>query len=285
MSKQCPVCNSIFEQGSRQWANKIYCDQKCRKLAYRKNKSQSLRIQQRRANMRQNEETLYLVRQCKNAGTVQILTGHTLDSFVETMRLVRGRPKGDVVLCHIAPVKGKKFTGLFHCKNLFYGGKFQNNKFGNGYIGGGLYIRNCNLKKVWQVDRGTSTNDVLLKIEKFLGCVISKYLEITPVRKSKKYQIIEKIVMLEGGGDHEGMMAVSYNNLLERLGRLQKRLVCKVSHHHESKFLAYMDGLTRFISYGGERVKMLRRVRASLVIAYMALERVGESNTNNKYFM
>jgi len=45
MSKQCPVCNSIFEQGSRQWANKIYCDQKCRKLAYRKNKSQNLRIQ------------------------------------------------------------------------------------------------------------------------------------------------------------------------------------------------------------------------------------------------
>lgn len=136
--------------------------------------------------MRQNDEVLLLVRACRRAGTVQILTGHTLSSFLETMELVRNRPKGEVALCHIAPVKGKGSTGLFHCKNLFYGGKFQNRKFGKKYLGGGLSISHGKLKSKWAVDKDSPANDVLVLIEKFLGDIIPKYLEVAPVRKSKK---------------------------------------------------------------------------------------------------
>lgn len=57
--------------------------------------------------MRQNDEVLYLVRARRRTGTFQILTGHTIDSFLETMALVRSRPKGKVALCHIV------FTGRF----------------------------------------------------------------------------------------------------------------------------------------------------------------------------
>ena len=140
MSKQCPACNTEVDKSSRQWTNKIYCSQECRKAAYRKKKSKFTRAQQRRSNMRQNEEVLRLVRECRRAGTVQVLTGHSLVSFIDTMRLVRERPKGDVRLCHIAPVKGKDSIGLFHCANLFYGGRYQNARFGNNYIAGGLSI-------------------------------------------------------------------------------------------------------------------------------------------------
>jgi predicted RNA-binding protein (virulence factor B family) len=111
MSKQCPACSAEIKNNSSQWANKIYCSKKCRASEHRKKKSQITRIQQRRANMRQNEEVLRLVRECKRAGTVQILAGHNLESFIETMKLVRERPKGDVRLCHIAPVKGDGFIG------------------------------------------------------------------------------------------------------------------------------------------------------------------------------
>lgn len=284
MKKLCPACKAVIQQGSRQWANKIYCSKKCRASEHRKKKSQTTRVQQRRANMRQNEEVLRLVRECKRAGTVQILAGHNLESFIETMKLVRERPKGDVRLCHIAPVKGEGFIGRFHYKNLFYGGTYQNNQFGKKYIAGGLLISHKDLKKKWLVNKATPANEVLLKIEAFLGDIIPKYLEVTPVRKSKKYQVIEKIIEIEGDGNPECMMALSYPHLLKRLDKLRKRPTCANHYPEESKFLAYMDGLTRFISYGGERAKMLRKLQKAMVVAYMALERVKESRTYNKYF-
>lgn len=284
MIKLCPACNSLISKDSRQWINKIYCTEKCRISMFRKKKSAVTRAQQRRANMRKNEEALRLVRECRRAGTVQILTGHNLESFIETMKLVRERPSGSVHLCHIAPVKGKWFIGLFHCKNLFYGGAYQNKRLGRKYIAGGLYISHKDLKKKWRVDRNATANEVLLKIEEFLGDIIQKYLEVTPVRKSKKYQVIEKIIELEGGGDPERMMSLSHTHLVKCLDKLCKETTPTKKYVSESKFIVYMDGLTRFISYRDERLETFREFRNTLVIAYMALERVKKSKTYNKYF-
>lgn len=284
MIKQCPTCNAVIQKTSRQWSNKTYCTQKCRKVASRKKASQSTRAQQRRANMRQNDEVLRLVRECRRAGTVQILTGHTLDSFLETMELVRNRPKGKVVLCHIAPVKGDGCTGLFHCRNLFYGGKFQNSKFGKKYLGGGLSISNNKLKPKWAVERSMPANEVLILVEKFLGDIIPQYLERAPVRKSKKYQLIEKIAELKPGSDSESLMGYSYNVLAAQLSDLCHARINSFSISTESKYISYMDGLSRFIEYGDKRNKMLRKLRKALVVAYMALERVKDSGTHNKYF-
>lgn len=284
MLKQCPTCNVVIQNTSRQWSNKTYCTQKCRKVANRKKQSQSTRAQQRRANMRQNDEVLRLVRECRRAGTVQILDGHTLDSFLATMELVRNRPKGDVALCHIHPVKGKGYTGLFHCRNLFYGGKHQNRQFGKKYLDGGLSISNNKLKSKWAIEKDTPANDVLILVEKFLGDIIPQYLELAPVRKSKKYQLVEKIVTLEPGTDADHLMAYGYKKLQERLDMLCHSRGTSIQNSIESKYIAYMDELTRFIGYGGDRVKMLSQVRRLLVIAYMALERQPESHTYNKYF-
>ncbi|MGK8709161.1 hypothetical protein ACRS5L_22405 [Metapseudomonas otitidis] len=284
MNKLCPVCARPIENNSPQWARQVYCHQRCRKAAHRKRVSQASRAQRRRANLRQNDEVLYLVRQCRRAKTIQILTGHSLESFLETMRLVRERPKGDVKLCHIAPVKGDGSIGLFHCRNLFYGGSYQNLKFGNRYISGGLSIRNEQLIKKWSVRSSMSTNDVLIMIESFLGDVIPRYLDCAPVRKSKKYQLIERIIAIESGENAEHLIMLSHKSLLRRLDMLQGTVSFQVEHRSESKFLAYIDGVTRFIEYGDERLSMLRRFRRLLVVAYMALERVEMSGTYNKYF-
>ena len=187
-------------------------------------------------------------------------------------------------MCHIHPVKGKGSIGLFHCRNLFYGGKYQNSQFGKKYLGGGLSISNKKLKSQWAVEKDTPANDVLILIEKFLGDVIPQYLELAPVRKSKKYQLVEKILTLEPGADAEHLMAYGYKNLQERLNMLCHSKSASIQTSTESKYITYMDELTRFIGYGGDRVKMLRQVRRVLVIAYMALERQPESHTFNKYF-
>lgn len=234
--------------------------------------------------MRQNDEVLRLVRECRRAGTVQILTGHTIDSFLETMDIVRNRPKGNVALCHIHPVKGKSHTGLFHCRNLFYGGKHQNRQFGKKYLGGGLSISNNKLKSKWAVEKDTPANEILILVEKFLGDIIPEYLELAPVRKSKKYQLVEKILTLAPGEDADDLMAYGYKKLQGRLDMLSHSKSTSIQDSTESKYIAYMDELTRFVGYGGERVKMLSQLKRLLVIAYMALERQPESHTFNKYF-
>lgn len=234
--------------------------------------------------MHQNDEVLYLVRQCRRAKTIQILTGHNLKSFIETMELVRNRPRGDVKLCHIAPVKGENSTGLFHCRNLFYGGTYQNRRFGKKYISGGLSILNKHLLSKWDVDDDTSTNHILLKIEEFLGNIVQDYLEVSPVRKSKRYQAIKSIIEIDHSKDVDDLITLPYQDLIAYRDNLRKKASFKIEYGHESKFLAYMDGLTRFIAYGGERKSMLRKLRKLLVISYMALERAKVSNTYNKYF-
>ncbi len=285
MNKHCLACSIIIEKKSKQWANQIYCTTKCRKTDHRKKKSLTTRVERRRANLRQNDEVLYLVKQCRNAGTVQILSGHSLESFIKTMELVRNRPPGEINLCHIAPVKGEASVGLFHHLNLFYGGTYQNKKFKNGYISGGLFVSNKKLIKKWSVLKGMSTNDVLVLIEKYLGDIIPKYIEACPVRKSKKVQIASKILEVDRSKGFEDLILMSYKNLSKQWEKISKiKTPIYSPAKKESKYITYMDGLSRFIDCGGDRVPMLKKLRKIMAVAYVALEQVEQNETYNKYF-
>lgn len=285
MIKYCLACCVIIEKFSKQWANQKYCTAKCRKVGNLKHKSSKTRAEQKRANLRQNDEVLYLVAQCRKAKTVQILDGHDLESFIKTMELVRNRPAGDVNLCHIAPVKGKGFKGLFHHMNLFYGGAHQNKRFKNNYISGGLLIGDDKLKARWCVTQCMSINDVLVKIEKFLGCIVSEYIQACPVRKSKKVQIANKIIELDGTKHIDDLLASSYECLVGQWQSISNiRIPVFSVLKRESKYLAYMDSLTRFIFFGEGRQSVFKELRRLMVVGYMALERVEASRTYNKYF-
>lgn len=285
MNKQCHQCNTSFEKNSSQWKNKKYCSDKCRKVAHRKKKSLLSRTEKRRANMPQNEEFIYIAKQCIRAGTVQILSYHSTASFTSLMELIKNRPNGNVHLCHVSPVKGKHTIGRLHTENLFYAGAYQNSKFGNKSFNQGLSIKKSDLESQWQISKQESINEILLKIEKFLGAIISEYLEKAPVRKSKRYQMAERIVELEGRGEApDSLMHINAKNLIDRWDKLRRKTTYKIEHTKESKFLAYMDSLTRFIEYASPRADKLKKIRDTLVISYMALEREKESQTYNKLF-
>lgn len=284
MFKYCCGCMAVIPNNSRQWTNKKFCSVKCRKTDHRKKKSLTTRSMQKRSNLLQNEEMLYLINQCRKAKTIQILHGHTLDTFVETMSLVRKRPAGDVNLCHISPIKGKGSTGLFHCLNLFYGGSYQNKKFGNAYLSGGLFINNHQLKDQWRVSNEMSNNDILLAIELFLKDIIVDYIKISPVKKSKKANLAMKISETNPSLRFDDLMFWSYYDLNYEWSKVSGQRAYIVDRQKESKYLAYIDELTRFISYKNKRAKTLKKLRRILVIGYMALERIAASETYNKYF-
>lgn len=103
MEKHCATCELVILKKSKQWKNQKYCSDKCRKLYHRKRISIANRVEQKKSNLLQNEEMLYLIRQCKKAETVEILHGHTLDTFIDTMNLIGHRPPGDVNLYLAVP--------------------------------------------------------------------------------------------------------------------------------------------------------------------------------------
>lgn len=280
MPKLCPVCEIEIKPRP----NQKYCSERHRKEAHSKKKSKQTRTEKKRSNLIQNDTFIYVINQCRYAGTVQILTGHNLKSFTKTMELVTNKERGDVSRCHIAPIKGQDFTGLLHYKNIFYGGTHQNELFGNNYFSGGKYIENKNLKRKWAVNNNMSNNDILIKVEEFLGDIIERYIENNSVHKSKKIRIVEKIIEANPSMDKHFLMHQSTKYLNAELYLLRRSYSFSKTYGIESKYMAYMNELTRFISYRGERKYLLKSLRRVMVIGYMALERVAGSETYNKYF-
>lgn len=284
MNKQCLECKKLIESGSKQDKRKIYCSKICNKYFNRKKSALKARSAKRKSNLRLNREFLYLVDQCKRANTVQILHGHSLETFIETMDLVINKPKGDVELCHISPVKGKDCIGLFHCRNLFYCGAHQNRKFGNKYVTGGLSVYKDDLDPKWSIPKGMKSDDILVKIEEYLGDVLIKYLEMRPVIKSRKIPIIRKIQGIDSSLDFDMLMGQSLKTLMEQWANITRTRPYILNPSKESKFLAYMDSITRFIKYDKKKRKIFKSIRSTMVIGYMALERTKQSATYNKLF-
>ena len=278
--KQCGYCQEMINPKQRK--DKIYCTDKCRKVAHRKEKSKQSRIEKRRSNLIQNDEMIYIARQCKKAKTVQILEGHTLESFINLTELIGMKYGRKVNLCHIAPIKGKGSTGLLHERNLYHGGAYQNKKFRNKYYSGGLKIDNGKLLKKWAVTDDMSTNDVLVKIEEFLVDIIPEYIEISSVKKSRKASIARKIICHEEHKIFDNLMECSYKDLADCWAKINKKKPFILMGKEESKYIAYIDSVNRFIGYG--RKKTLTALRDILIMGYMALNRVLGSETDNKLF-
>lgn len=283
MFKVCLRCGSQIWPGSSQFGRQKYCSDRCRKSSFKKSKSRKRRIDQRRANLPLNSEFIKLVNECLRAGTVQILYGHDSRSFALTMELIRNRPKFDVNLCHIYPVKGHGYTGLFHHQNLFYGGAYQNKVLGNTHFGAGLSISDSLLERKWKVWEGMPMREVLCKIENFLGESLNGYLAIMPVRKSPKVSLANRILEVSPECNFENLMSKSFRDLALLWKKKTKQSTFFVTAKRQSsKYACYLDELSRFISYGGIGSKYFQRVRRLLLVGYICLSKIEESHTFNE---
>lgn len=227
---------------------------------------------------------LYLIKECRRAETVEILIGHSLESFTKTMDFIKNKPKGDIEICHIAPARGKNSRGLFHYKNLFYGGSYQNRNFGSNYLSGGLKIKSRHLIKKWAVDENMDNNTILKKTEAFLGDIITSYIEINHLRKSKKRRLVEEILKLDPDRNKDFLFCQDKRYLDNLLLELSQNRIPNRDLGSESKYIIYVDELTRFISYGGKRARALRKFRTLMVAGYVALDKVKASKTYNEVF-
>lgn len=284
MTKPCKECKTPILEKSKQWKNKKYCSTNCRKIASRKKLSTEARINKGKSLLVQVPRITYLTKECRRAETVQILSNHNLESFTITMDLIKNKPKGDIEICHIAPAKGKNSIGLLHYENLFYGGSYQNRNFGNNYLSGGLKIKHSHLVEKWAVDDDMDNNTILKKVELFLGDIVKSYIEINHLRKSKKRRPIEEILKIDPERDTAFLFSQNKKYLDNLLLELSQKRIFESSSGNESKYIIYVDELTRFISYGGKRARKLRKLRTLMIAGYVALEKVKTSKTYNAMF-
>ena len=283
MIKLCLCCGKDILPGSPQFKAQKYCSDACRKSYFKKSKSRQRRIDQRRSNLPLNLEFIKLVNECYRGGTIQILSGHDFQSLALTMELIRNRPKFDVNLCHIYPVKGNGRTGLFHYRNLFYGGAHQNKVLGNSYFGAGLSIANSERAQKWEVTDGMPMREVLCKIEEYLGPILDQYLENISVRRSPKATLAQRIVEIAPELAIEKLILKSYRDLsLIWKSKTKLSAFFVTARRLESKYVCYLDELSRFVSYDVVGSKYLTVIRRFLFIGYVCLSKVEESETFNK---
>lgn len=284
MTKLCKECKEPIFKRSKQFKNKKYCSVNCRKIASRRKLTAETRIKQGKSMLVQVPHILYLIKECRRAGTVQILSDHSLESFTKTMDFIKNKPKGDIEICHIAPCRGKSSRGLLHYKNLFYGGSYQNRNFGSNYLSGGLKIKRSLLVRRWAVDDKMDNNTILKKVEAFLGDVITNYIGINHLRKSKKRRRVEGILKIAPDRSRDYLFCQDIKYLDNLLLELSQNIALGCDSGSESKYIVYVDELTRFISYGGKRARTLRKLRTLMVAGYVALEKIKMSKTYNEVF-
>lgn len=189
----CTNCNKDYV--TAQYTSK-YCSTDC-KNATRSNKTATNRI----TRINTSDEWLWLARECKRAGTIEILRDVDLvELFSVYRRRIRcfgwssEKKTSKYNLCHISPSAGKDTIGQLHHLNLFIGNSLANKVHGNKEIkGAGLSIQRSTLKKKWLVKPDTPDKQILVKVVAYLGNKLTTYAKHNPINKSQRLVLASKI--------------------------------------------------------------------------------------------
>lgn len=211
--KQCRHCNKEFYGR----ANKFYCSDRCATVArvarHRKKKSESqVRKYVKKADrFLQTGFALYLLKELKRAGTVQILEGHTADTLHELNRLKRqcskysgyseGKPTGSYHLSHVWPVRpSNSKLGLLHPQNIVIATKEFNLRHGAkqpSRLNVGLYLPTAALLEKHKLRQHDTAEKVFKKVEKLLGREWKSFIATLTIQQTQEQQLRAKLKKLE----------------------------------------------------------------------------------------
>lgn len=210
--KQCRQCNKEFYGR----ANKHYCNDRCatvtRVARHRKKKSESqVRKYVKKADrFLQTGFALYLLKELKRAGTVQILEGHTADTLHELNRMKRqcskysgyseGKPTGSYHLSHIWPVRASSGKlGLLHPQNIVIATKEFNLRHGAkqpSHLDVGLYLPEAALLEKHKLKEHDTAKQVFKRVEKLLGHEWKSFIATLTIQQTQEQQLRAKLKKL-----------------------------------------------------------------------------------------
>lgn len=201
----CCQCSIEYQAKKFVELSKRYCNCTCRQKA-RRAKQPSAKVENRFAKLAKNTFWLWVIRECRKAGTVQVLTGHTSATLLALNLLSnamyrcygwsRDLKTNLFNICHIQPRLGRNgYIGLLHPANLFIGCGSMNRTQSNKPVpaDAGLRIPVSALKRKWAVALGDTDAAIAELIRAFLGQVLDDYLVQVPVALDKRHALAQRI--------------------------------------------------------------------------------------------
>lgn len=202
----CCQCSTEYPAKRFTEKSQRYCTSVCRKKAHRA-RQPNKKVENRFAKLAKNTFWRWVIRECREAGTVQVLTGHTsatllvLHSLSDAMYKCYGWSSNQKTnlfnLCHVQPRKGGNgFLGLLHPANLFIGCSSMNRAQSNKPVpaDAGLRIATSTLKRKWAVEQGDTNAAIAELIRAFLGKVLDDYLDqASSIHLDKRHTLAQRI--------------------------------------------------------------------------------------------
>ncbi|WP_448694824.1 hypothetical protein [Pseudomonas moraviensis] len=188
----CPACKKRFRTTS---IKKIYCTPQCQKEATKKKRRVC------RTNRATHSSFFYhLAYECERAGTLQILTGHTVESLVALYDVYKLKLKAnrygetkEFEISHIHPVRSDsaETIGLFHPTNLVVVPTKLNREHGTQHYGHGLSISRNALVSKHSVEKGAPRKQTVQRIIAFLGAdVVADVVKIAKIQPTQRYKVL-----------------------------------------------------------------------------------------------
>lgn len=191
--KACTVCDTEFTTSQ---VGAKFCSDKCRDKDRSKRQSdKKLKAAKKRVEkLPVSEEWLWIARECRRAGTIEILKDVHLEKlfalYKYRFKCYGWNPETKTSafhLCHISPVSAPDSVGLLNHLNLFVGGSLPNQVHGtNHFSGAGLSVSRYRLQQKWLVDEGMSDKQILGKVERYLGNKLIAYAKENPIRTAPR---------------------------------------------------------------------------------------------------
>lgn len=241
----CPACRKRFRTAS---IKKIYCTSQCQKEATKKKRRVS------RTNRATHSSFFYhLAYECERAGTLQILTGHTVESLVALYDVYKLKLKAnrygetkDYEISHIHPVQSDSDAiGLFHPENLVVVPTKLNREHGTQHYGHGHSISRNSLVSKHSVEKGAPRKQTVQRVIAFLGAdVVAEAVKIAKIQPTQRHKVLSWL------HDHLDPTVPEQRNYLDSLdgmsGKALAALKAKLEGKEGSGFQIKITILTPF---------------------------------------
>jgi len=168
----CKYCHTEFSSKRR---DATHCRPKCRKAAQRQR--QNVAAKKRIYRFQTSAFGYWLADECRRAGTIEILQGHTVESMAELHTLTKRRSavngygeESTYSLCHLFPVKHHTRIGVLRAENLVISYSNLNSRHSNTAVAGiGVSIPRFALNVKWMVSETATKTEVISKIVEYFG--------------------------------------------------------------------------------------------------------------------
>lgn len=273
----CSVCSTSYP--TTRYSKTHYCSPSCRSKA-RSDKTAAKRIEK----IPYSDNWLWIARECRRAGTVEVLQDVDLEKLFELYNRRykcygwdSDKKQSKFHLCHMSPVSGDGSVGLLHHKNLFIGGSLPNQVQGTkSYQGAGLSIRSIKLLPKWRVGKDDSDKQVFAKIQKYLGSKLTDYAKANKITKANRFVIAERISKLENCTlPLSDLRKMGTQALMNLEADLTEKAAYSIKLTAKRSLVVYLEELERFASYDTEKTDDYLFVSAAvrIVAQYLAQQR------------